>query len=68
MNRDKTGMLELDFESDPEDIRNSNTHDDEVKKSSQPQSEVFDYRQSLRVGPLLPPFGFISAVLCCSPI
>ena len=41
-------MLELDFESDPNDIRNPETHDDNPEAVQQ-QTTVFEYRQSLRV-------------------
>ena len=47
-------MLELDFESDPADIRNPETLDDN-EESRRQRTKLFKYRQSLRVslGPLV---------------
>ncbi|XP_070204695.1 MORC family CW-type zinc finger protein 1-like [Littorina saxatilis] len=47
LKRTKTGALELDFESDPTDIRNPETHDDS-QETIQQQVKVLEYRQSLR--------------------
>ncbi|KAK7087845.1 hypothetical protein V1264_021845 [Littorina saxatilis] len=47
LKRGRNGVLELDFESDPTDIRNPETHD-ASQESIQQQVKVLEYRQSLR--------------------
>ncbi|KAK7087852.1 hypothetical protein V1264_021852 [Littorina saxatilis] len=47
LKRGRNGVLELDFESDPTDIRNPETHD-ASQETIQQQVKVLEYRQSLR--------------------